>query len=172
MKLALGALLVAAALVAFFMLLPAARLHAQIMTPFQVGPQSFTFGMAGMAAGQAARLNALQLPEGGPLVAGSCQVTFTFYDDQGTSLAAKTLPLTQNQAAHLDYVPAQVAASNPVEIRGTVQTAFTMAPGATSAVPVSCSVVPTMEIYDTSNGQTTLLLENAHALPLFVALKN
>jgi hypothetical protein len=169
MKLAFGVLLLLAAIAAFFMLSPGGRLHAQLIPAvFQLGPQSLTFGMVGMANGQSARINALELPGGGPLVqGGSCQVTFTFYDDQGNNLATKTLPAVQNQSIHLDYTP---TSTTPLEIRGTVQAMFTVTPGASTAAPSSCSVVPTMEIYDSTSGQTMLLLETTRALPQAIAL--
>ena len=127
--------------------------------------------MVGIIDGQAARLNALLLPTGGPLVSGgSCQVTFTFLNDQGATIASATMPATQNQAVHFDVPPLPIAATTRTEIRGTVQVAFTVTPGSTSTAGPSCAVVPTMEIYNPTTGQTDLVLENPHSLPEAIPL--
>jgi len=132
--------------------------------------------MVGIIDGQSARLNALLLPTGGPLVAGgSCQVTFTFLNDQGTTIASATMPATQNQAVHFDIPPLPapanpVAATTRTEIRGTVQVAFTVTPGSTASAGPACAIVPTMEIFNPTNGQTELVLENPHALPEVIPL--
>src|ERR1035438_4987068 len=86
-------------------------------TPIAVNQQLSTFGMVGLAAGQTARLNAFALPVGGPVIAGGCQVTFTFYDDSGKSLLSKTLPVTSGTAVHLDLPRTDISvAADPQEI--------------------------------------------------------
>ncbi len=171
MKLTLAVALAVASLVAGLVLYPAAHLRAQLGPGFLSSSQYVTFGMVGMAEGQSARLNAFLIPTGGPLVAGgSCQVTFTFLNDQGATLARTTLPVNQDQAVHFDYPTLPAAAAASVEIRGTVQVAFTVTPGSTSAGSPSCSVVPTMEIFSPSNGQTALVLENPRAVPQVIPL--
>jgi hypothetical protein len=70
------------------------------------------------------------------------------------------------------------------EIRGTVRTAFvnpsavpTPTPGTpgTPLTPITpvygfCSVLPTLEIFDSLSGQTTVLLQQPTALPLVTPL--
>ncbi len=165
MKLTSVVTLAAASLVAGLAVYPAAHLHAQ--PAFLSSSKYVTLGMVGMVEGQSARLNALL---GGPLVpGGSCQVTFTFLNDQGTALASTVLPVSQNQAVHFDY-PVPPGAAVPLEIHGTVQVAFTITPGSTTAGSPSCSVVPTMEVFNSSNGQTALVLENPRAVPQVLPL--
>jgi hypothetical protein len=71
------------------------------------------------------------------------------------------------------------------EIRGTVRTAF-MNPSAvpTSGTPITpgtpvtpvtpvsgfCSVLPTLEIFDSTSGQTTVVLQQTTPLPLVTPL--
>jgi len=172
MKVVLGVLLaVVTLMVASVVVNPIERLHAQVVQPLIPASDYVTLGMVGIAAGQTARLNALMLPVGGPIIAGgSCQVTLAFLDDRGDTLASTTLPMTQNQAVHFDYpAPASVGAS-PVEIRGTVEPAFVIKAGTVASVPGRCPVVPSMEIYNSSNGQTTILLTQSHVLPQVIPL--
>jgi hypothetical protein len=134
--------------------------------------QFLTFGMVGLGMGQTARLNAFALPLGGPVIAGgSCQVTFDFYDAAGKVLKTGTLPATQGGAVSLDLARTEIvnATTDRPEIRGAIRAAFS-SPSAT-AVPVNafCSILPTMEIFD-SSGQTIVALEQTRALPLVTPL--
>jgi hypothetical protein len=134
-------------------------------------PQYVTFGMVGLATGQTARLNALALTVGGPLIANaSCQVTFDFYDATGKSLGTSTATVAQGAAVHADLVGTSTARA---EIRGTVRAALvTPSAGVTPVTPVSggCSVVPTLEIFDTLTGQTTVVLQQTTALSVVTPL--
>ena len=127
-----------------------------------------TFGMAGMAAGQTARVNALNLAAGGPLIAGgSCQVTVTFLDESGKTLATQTLSRRRGSVRRTSiYRRSQAdAGADPVEIRATVSAVFSVSATATTASAGFCSIVPTMEIFEQSNGATMAHLETTHALP-------
>jgi hypothetical protein len=132
-------------------------------TPIAINQQLSTFGMVGLSAGETARLNAFALPMGGPVVAGGCEVTFTFYDDKGSSLASTTLPVTQGQAVHFD-----LTGTAAQEIRGTVRTMFN-SPTAGVRAFNGCSVLPTEEIFN-SSGQVIAVLELSHALPTILPL--
>jgi len=141
-------------------------------------PQFMTFGMVGLNTGQTARLNALALPLGGPLIAGaSCQVTFDFYNDKGTVVKTGTATVTQGTAVHLDMLRTEVdSLAGRSEIRGAVRGAFVspspmLTPGIPST-PISayCSILPTMEIFDSVSGQTTVVLQQTTALPLVTPL--
>lgn len=171
MKRIFAVALVFACLLAALVFYPATHLRAQFSPLLPSTPPYVTFGMVGIIDGQSARLNALLLPTGGPLVAGgSCQVTFTFLNDQGTTIASATMPATQNQAVHFDFPPLPTAATTRTEIRGTVQVAFTVTPGSTATAGPACAIVPTMEIFNPTTGQTELVLENPHALPEVIPL--
>ena len=140
MKLTAAASVAVASLVAGLVIYPATHLRAQFAPFLPATPPYVTFGMVGIIDGQSARLNALLLPTGGPLVAGgSCQVTFTFLNDQGATIASATMPASQNQAVHFDVPPLPTAATTRTEIRGTVQVAFTVTPGSTAAAGGSTS---------------------------------
>ena len=144
-------------------------------------PQYVTFGMVGLATGQTARLNAFALPVGGPIIAGAyCQVTFAFYDDSGNSLKTGTEKVAQGAAVNYDLAWTDITTSTDrVEIRGTVRAAL-VTPSAvgtpvTPVMPVpasstSCSVLPTLEIFGPSSGQTTVVLQQTSALSLVLPL--
>jgi len=176
MKLTSTVAIAVASLAAGLVIYPAVHLRAQLIPLLPSIRPYVTFGMVGIIDGQEARLNALLLPTGGPLVAGgSCQVTFTFLNDQGATIASATMPATQNQAVHFDFPPLPapanpVAATTRTEIRGTVQAAFTVTPGSTVAAGPVCAVVPTMEIFNPTTGQTELVLDNPHPLPEVIPL--
>jgi hypothetical protein len=143
-------------------------------------PEYVTFGMVGLGTGQTARLNALALPVGGPIIAGaSCQVTFDFYDAKGDSLKTATLPVAQGAAVNYDLawteitVPTATPPTNRVEIRGTVRAALVISSPVVTPVPPlsgSCPLLPTMEIFDTSSGQTAVVLQQTTALSLVTPL--
>ena len=163
--------------------------RASAQPAFMIGgaSQYVTLGMVGLSTGQTARLNALALPLGGPIIAGaSCQVTFDFYDASGKSVKTGTATVAQGAAVHFDMLRTEVdSLAGRSEIRGTVRTAF-MNPSAvpTSGTPITpgtpvtpvtpvsgfCSVLPTLEIFDSTSGQTTVVLQQTTALPLVIPL--
>ena len=147
----------------------AVRAGAQpaIMT---VSPQFVTFGMVGLNTGQTARLNAFALPLGGPLISGaSCQVTFDFYDAAGKTIKTGTATVAQGAAVHFDVLRTEVdSLAGRSEIRGALRAAF-VTPSATP-MPAFCSILPTLEIFDSLSGQTTVVLQQTTAMPLVMPL--
>jgi len=147
-----------------------------------VNQQLSTFGMVGLASGQTARLNAFVLPMGGTVMgtvipAGTCQVTLTFYDATGASLGSSgAVSVAPGSAVHFDWPhPATTSTTTPpepLEIRGTVSTSFSTPTATPTTVPIAafCSVVPTEEIYNSSSGQVTAVLELSHALATVLPL--
>jgi hypothetical protein len=131
-----------------------------------------TFGMAGIASTETARVNVLNLAAGGPLfLGGSCQVTVTFLDAGGNTLATQTLPVGQSQSAHFDLLRSQAGAGpDPVEIRATVSAVFSVSATAATSSPAFCSIVPTMEIFNQNTGSTVAHLETTHTLSTVVPL--
>jgi len=175
------------ALIAACAALTPVRAGAQPAIMIGGGNQYVTFGMVGLSTGQTARLNAFALPVGGPIIAGaSCQVTFDFYNEAGKSVKSETATAAQGDAVHFDMLRTEVdSLAGRSEIRGTVRTAFvnpsaTPTPG-TTVTPVTpvtpitpvfgfCSVLPTLEIFDSTSGQTTVVLQQTTALSLVIPL--
>ena len=151
--------------------------------------QYATFGMVGLSTGQTARLNVFALPVGGPIIAGgSCQVTFDFYNEAGKMVKSGTATVAQGAAVHFDMLRTEVdSLAGRSEIRGTVRTAFVnpsavpMPTPGTPGTPVTpitpitpvygfCSVLPTLEIFDSTSGQTTVVLQQTTPLSLVIPL--
>ncbi len=152
------------------------RLHAQTSTPnIPAGPPQYaTFGMIGLAAGQTARVNALGMPMGGPIIAGSsCAVTLQFFDDTGKSLGTSTQPVVGGAAVHFDLLRTDIdTATDRREIRATVRTSFlvnSVTPTATTVGIGQCAVKPTLEIFN-EDGRTMAVLGGTTALPLVLPL--
>ena len=172
------------ALIVAFAAFTAVRAGAQPAIMIGGASQYVTFGMVGLSTGQTARLNVFALPVGGPIIAGaSCQVTFDFYDASGKSVKTGTATVAQGAAVHFDMLRTEVdSLAGRSEIRGTVRSAFVNpsavpmpgTPG-TPVTPITpvygfCSILPTMEIFDSSTGQTTVVLQQTTPLPLVTPL--
>ena len=180
-------LVVGSALIAAFAAFAPVRAGAQPAIMIGGASQYVTFGMVGLSTGQTARLNVFALPVGGPIIAGgSCQVTFDFYNEAGKMVKSGTATVAQGAAVHFDMLRTEVdSLAGRSEIRGTVRTAF-MNPSAvpTSGTPITpgtpvtpvtpvsgfCSVLPTLEIFDSTSGQTTVVLQQTTPLPLVTPL--
>ena len=163
----------AAALGLAALVVQAQRLPANAATASLAASSYITFGMAGIAAGETARVNALNVSApGGPIIAGSsCQVTVTFLDESGKTLAASTQAVSQGQAVHFDLTRSQAdAGADPVEIRATVMASFVVSSTVSATAAASCSVLPTMDIFDQGTGRTVTHLETTHAFPTVTPL--
>jgi hypothetical protein len=141
-------------------------------------PQYVTFGMVGLGTGQTARLNAFALPVGGPILAeASCQVTFDFYNEAGKTLKTGTATVAQGGAVHFDMLRTDIDGLMGLsEIRGTVRSALVsssavLTPGTPGTLASAfCSVLPTLEIFDSLSGQTTVVLQQTTALSVVTPL--
>jgi hypothetical protein len=179
-------LVVGGALIVAFAAFAPVRAGAQPAIMIGGASQYATFGMVGLSTGQTARLNVFALPVRGPIIAGgSCQVTFDFYNEAGKMVKTGTATVAQGTAAHFDMLRTEVdSLAGRSEIRGTVRTAFvnpSAVPMPTPGTPVTpgtpitpvygfCSVLPTLEIFDSTSGQTTVVLQQTTALSLVMPL--
>ena len=85
-----------------------------------------------------------------------------------------TATVAQGASVHFDMLRTEIdATSGRSEIRGTVRAAFVSSSAVgTPVTPVFgfCSVLPTLEIFDSSSGQTTVVLQQTTALSLVTPL--
>ena len=158
------------------------RLQAQTSVPgiYPFFPQVLTLGMVGLAPGQTARLYALNLPGCCALARPTqiqpvpCNMTLSFMDDQGATLKTAAMNIDSGKAVHLDLAHDDVTHdSSRLQIRGVVlQTVTVPPPITTPGLPVAfgCSVAPTLEIFDSATGVTTVVLESAKGLPTILPL--
>lgn len=148
-------------------LLSATQIMAQTTA---VSQQTLTTGMVGITTTQTAQVNVLNL---GPT--GTCSIQISFVDPNNKTLATSTvLSPAAGDAVSFDVVGKALAASVTArpEIRGVVKTVPTpVAASATAVTPVSaCSLMTTLEVFDTVSGVTQVFTSDTQAVPTLVAL--
>lgn len=152
--------------------LSAGTLAAQTATPVAVPEHLRTSGMVGLAEGQTAQLNLLapRVLVAPTATAAMCPATVTFLDNTGKVLktATVTVPPDQSVAFELDSdADLQMASGTRTEIRATLQ----VEPAATPGTPAiaqfaACRLVPTLEVFNTTTKQTTLVVTRFHRVRL------
>jgi hypothetical protein len=127
----------------------AATLHGQ-QTPLP-GPPDFTFGMVGLAPGQTARLNVVNIGSfGGATI--PCRLVLGFLDANGKLLHQAFVQVDTGKAAFLDLISKET--SERIQIRGIGYNPLLI------PVPLSCSLVPTLEIFGPDSATTSVVLAN------------
>ena len=127
-----------------------------------------TFPMIGVASGETARLNAVNLGTSSSTSSSSCGVTFAFVDAQGQMLASKVVNLAPGQAALLELSRSQLPGDDPRrEIRAVLLFGYSGgAPPTTDILQrFDCAIVPSLEVYDDKSGRTSYVLTHTQALP-------
>ena len=133
--------------------LGAAGLCAQPISTISVE----TTGMVGIAAGNTARLNLLNLSPGAAI---TCTATVTYIDANNDVLKTGTLTILPSQSQSLDLrsgVDLSIVAGDRREIRAQI------------TIQNSCTLVPTLEVFNSVSGQTQVVLGHTVAIPLVPA---
>jgi hypothetical protein len=163
------------------LLLSVAQALAQSTTPVSY-LQTVSTGMVGFTSSQTARLNVLNLAASsgaGP----TCSVQLAFYDEKNDLLKQATVSALAPQAVtSLELTRPELTsiltATLRAQIRGVVRSspAATALPTPMYSVPITsviyvtgCSVVTTLEIFDTATGVTQLLTSDTHSPSYFLA---
>ena len=127
------------------------------------------FAMIGIAAGQSARVNALNLGSPAPASTSSCSVTLQFFDAEGQLLKQKVVTLKTGKAASLDLRMDELPdGGDPrAEIRAVLLFGYS---GGANPSPIvmqrfDCNIVPSLEVFDNTTGRTSLILTDAKQLP-------
>ena len=118
-----------------------------------------TTGMVGIAAGETARMNLLNPGVLAPAVGAVCTAGVSFIDAGNTVLKTGTLTITPGQSQFLDLrsdLDLSLTAGDRREIRAQ----FT--------VPSSCTLKPTLEVFDFITGRTEVVLGGTVAVPTVV----
>lgn len=122
--------------------------------------------MIGLGTGQTARLNVVNLVRTAPPIAISlfqpCKVELDLYDGQGKLIEQKTVAnLGFGQADFLDLLRSELnTTAAHVDVSGVVKVGSTQS--------FTCSISPTLEVYDNVTGVTTAILSGANSSPGFV----
>jgi hypothetical protein len=118
-----------------------------------------TFGMVGIAGGQTARLNVLNV--GGAGQATQCLTSLIFVDDQGTALRTNTITVLPGRSASLDLV-ANTDLSLGANERRQIRAVVAQVP---AVAPAACVLAPTLEIFNPSTGRTSIVMVNTTPIP-------
>ena len=125
-----------------------------------------TFGMVGIAEGQTARLNVLNVGVQAPALGVQCSAALSFLDDQGAVLKTATVTVIPGRSASLDLdadTDLKLSTNQRLQIRATIQIPPAVS---SSAQPVSsCPLTPTLEIFDRFKGKTSVVMVNTTPVP-------
>jgi hypothetical protein len=127
------------------------------------------FALIGIAAGQSARVNALNAARLDPAGTRTCGVILQFQDSQGQVLTQSTVSLAPGKSASLDLSYDSLKATDlRVQIRAVLIYGYS---GGANPPPgvlnrTACdNLVPSLEVYDNASGRTSLILTDAKVLP-------
>lgn len=156
------------------------NVRAQAVPPIAIFPvsiqQTMTTGMVGLTANQTARLNVLNLvavPATATNASANCTVQLQFFDAQNKELNHSVVnSFAPQTAASLDQTlpPQTIASLSPppapprAQIRGVVTINPMPAPVGSPAVTGYCSVMISLEIFDTTTGSTVALTTDTRAI--------
>jgi hypothetical protein len=131
----------------------------------QDSPKVDTFGMVGLAGGQTARLNVLNMGSQAPGAATTCLVSLLFLDDQGALLKTNTLEVGPARSVSLDLDADKdlaLAATQRRQIRGLIAPIPEVPPPGGTA---TCVLMPTLEIFDRLTGKTSIVMASTMSIP-------
>jgi hypothetical protein len=125
-------------------------------------PRATTFGMVGIAPGQTARLNLLNVGVQSA-TAPTCLVTFLFLDEKGDLLKTNTFENSPIHSAFLDLDADKdlaLAAGQRRQFRAL------SAPLPTASTAESgCPLIATLEIFDRATGKTAAVMTETALIP-------
>jgi hypothetical protein len=125
---------------------------------FNPQPDPPGFGMVGIAEGQTARLNVVNLGNADPQSPPDpCRVELQFFDADGNPIAGSRVRVKPGQAASLDYVatfvPTNVVTDAVTPARAEIRPAVNTDTG---LLAPQCRA--TVEIFDNSTGRTAVFI--------------
>ena len=123
-----------------------------------------TFGTVGIAAGQTARLNVLDV--GGQGQAAECIVSMLFLDDQGAVLKTNTFAVLPGRSVSLDLVADMDLGLGTNEQRRPIHPVLAQIPAVVQPQTApACVLAPTLEIFDQFTGRTSILMVKTTPIP-------
>jgi len=132
-----------------------------------------TTGMIGLAEGQTARLNVLNpgvnpgvvLPSA---VAVICPAILAFIDGGGKVLKTTSVSVNPGQSQPFDLfsdADLNLALDARTEIRAVITIPGIVAAGSTAMQPAACTLIGTLEIFDSLSRRTQAVLGGPHDVP-------
>ena len=131
---------------------------------------TFTSAMAGIAQGQAARFNMLNVAAPSSVTTAICAASVTFYDAAGAVLKMSNVTAAAGAAGHLDLF-SDADLELPVDQRKDIRVAFTLlavpapTPSTAAAVAPVCNPIGNLEVFDEITGRTQFVVGAMHAIP-------
>lgn len=127
-----------------------------------------TSGMVGVAEGQTARLNVLNPGVAAPALGMICSATLSFLNSAGTVLKSATVTVTPGSAA----APFDLSGDSDLklfldereQIRATVSVPAIVPPPASGPLS-ACTLIGTLEIFDSITKRTQSVLGGFHTVP-------
>src|SRR5260370_20413960 len=128
---------------------------AQGTAPVVLPSVQFSSGMAGLASGQTARLNVVNI---GPTTASpiACVLVLAFLDSDGKILKQMVASVALGKAAFMHLAANTTVWGARLEIRGIGYNPL-LSPVAVPQ-PVSCNLVPTLDVLDQQTSKTAAIL--------------
>jgi hypothetical protein len=131
-----------------------------------------TTAMIGLAQGQTAQLNLLN--PGAPAAGAICTAAVTYFDAGGAALKTSTVSVAPGTSSAVDLTDTElsIAVGARREIRAQFSIPAVLPPASTGnapMIPASCTLIPTLEIFDSASGRTLVSLGGAHAVPSGIA---
>lgn len=133
--------------------------------PSQLG---LGFAMIGIASGESARVNALNMGTGLQGQNSSCSVTLQFLDAQGQLLKQSAITLQPGKAGSLDLSSDELPGTDSrTEVRAVLRFGYSGGANPPPAIlqQFDCNIVPSLEVYDNDTGRTSFVLTEAKPLP-------
>jgi hypothetical protein len=130
-----------------------------------------TTAMIGLAQGQTAQLNLLNPGEQAPTAGVLCTAAVSFFDATGALLKTSTVPVTPGTSGAVDLsadTELNIAAGARREIRAQISIPAVLPPASTGSTPIAvvgCTLIPTLEIFDSVSGRTLVTLGGVRAIP-------
>jgi hypothetical protein len=139
------------------MLASAQPTAAQGSSPIAITSPQFSSGMVGLVLGQTARLNVVNVgaSTSSPL---PCVLLLAFLDSDSKILKQMFVSVAAGKAASLDLTM-NAGGSGRLQIRGIGYNPL-LTPGSAIPQPLSCNLVPTLELFDTETGKTAAIMSD------------
>ena len=154
----------------FFLCLGLSAMMLNVTGAQSTSQPGLGFGTIGIAAGQTARVKALNLGSGSLEATSSCSVTLQFLDAEGQVIKQKVVTLGVGKAAWLDLKSDELIETADLRTEVRASLLFGYFGGANPPRMIlqkyDCNIVPGLELYDTSTGRTIFVLTDAKQLPI------
>ena len=140
-----------------------------------VAPKVKTTGVIGLAQGETAQLNLLNPGVQAPAAGVLCTAAVIYFDAGGATLKTSTVSVAPGTAGAVDLsadTDLNIAAGARRVIRAQISFPAVPVPASTGSAPIipaSCSLIPTLEIFDSVSGRTLVSLGGVHAIPTAAA---